>query len=139
MSATPPGGPVQASGGAGAAPRWRILLVEDSPDDAELACIQLADAGIEAECRCVDSEAGLLQALRTFAPQLVLSDRNLPGFSGPRALELVRALAPSARFAFVSGAPDDGDAAAAGARPDAWLDKDDLAGLPALVRRLLAG
>lgn len=126
--------------GADAAPRWRILLVEDCADDAELACIALADAGVHAHCRRVDSEAALVRALRTFAPQLVLSDQNLPGFSGQRALELTRALAPSARFVFVSGAPDGGEAVLEPAAPvaDAWLLKDDLAQLPALVRRLLA-
>lgn len=130
--------PAHALVDAGATPRWRILMVEDSADDAELACLALTDAGMDADCRRVDSEAALLQALQSFAPQLVLSDRNLPGFSGQRAMELVRAHAPSVRFAFLVGMPDhDHPALPAAPAADAWLLKDDLVQLPALVRRLL--
>lgn len=138
--------PVAAPPDAGAAPHWRIVIVEDSVDDAELACIALADAGLDVDCRCVDSEAGLVQALASFAPHLVLSDQGLPGFSGTRALELARARAPSVPFVFVSGEPEPGEGETAAATPpapkpvaDAWLHKDELAQLPALVRRLLAG
>ena len=122
------------------APRWQILIVEDSADDAELIRLALLHAGIEADCHFADSELQVLQALATFAPQLVLSDMNMPGFSGTRAFELVHAHAPDARFVFLSGAPlDDATALQLGPAADAWLLKDDLAQLPALVRRLLAG
>ena len=120
------------------AARWRILLVDDSDDDAELVAIELAQSGIDAELRCVDSEATLLHALATFAPQLVLSDMRMPGFSGLRAIELVREHAPAAWFVFLCGdggegvRVDDGSPA-----PDARLSKDDLDRLPALVRGLL--
>ncbi len=124
---------------ADAAPCWRILLVDDCADDAELVCLELAEGGVMAACRRVDSEAQLLDALQAFAPQLVLSDRNMPGFSGQRAIELVRAHAPSVPFVFLSGADDGGETSLPATRAaDAWLLKDDLAQLPALVRRLLA-
>lgn len=132
--------PADAPSGAGVAPRWRILMVDDCADDAELARLALVEAGIDADCRCVEGELALVQALASFAPQLVLSDRSLPGFSGQRALQLVRELAPLARFVFVSGTPEDPEAMRlAVPAADAWLCKDDLAPLPALVRRLLAG
>jgi len=121
-------------------PKWRILVVEDSADDAELIRLELAQSGMDVEHHCVDSELQLLQALASFAPHLVLSDMNMPGFSGPRAFELVHAHAPGTRFVFLSGAPlDDETALQTGPAADAWLLKDDLAQLPALVRRLLAG
>src|SRR3546814_11549215 len=69
------------------APRWRVVLVDDSADDAELAMIELRHAGIDAECVRVDSEASLLSALDGPAPQLVLSDVNMPGFDGPSSEE----------------------------------------------------
>ena len=122
------------------APRWQILIVEDSADDAELIRLELEQAGIEADCCCVDSELQLMQALASFVPHLVLSDMNMPGFSGPRAFELVHAHAPEAHFVFLSGAPlDDETALQLGPAADAWLLKEDLAQLPALVRRLLEG
>jgi len=120
------------------AARWRILLVDDSDDDAELVAIELTQAGIDADLRCVDSEVRLLDALATFAPQLVLSDMRMPGFSGLRAIELVRMHAPAAWFVFLSGdggADLHGDAGLPA--PDARLSKDDLDQLPTLVRGLL--
>ena len=118
--------------------RWRILLVDDSDDDAELVAIELAQAGIDADLRCVDSEVLLLDALATFAPQLVLSDMRMPGFSGLRAIELVRAHSPGAWFVFLSGDGGETPQVDAGQpAPDARLSKDDLDRLPALVRGLL--
>src|SRR3546814_15137994 len=87
-----------------AAARWRVVLVDDSADDAELAMIELRHAGIDAECVRVDSEASLLSALDGPAPRLVLSDVNMPGFDGPHALAIVRERAPAARFVFLTGA-----------------------------------
>ncbi len=120
--------------------RWRILLVDDSADDAELIGIELTQGGIDAELRCVDSEAPLLAALALFKPDLVLSDMNMPGFSGLRAIELVRKQAPDTCFVFLSGYPG-GDLRGFEGRPapDARLSKDDLRRLPALVRGLLGG
>src|SRR3546814_12812708 len=60
-----------------AAARWRVVLVDDSADDAKLAMIELRHAGIDAECVRVDSEASLLSALDVPAPRLVLSDVNM--------------------------------------------------------------
>jgi CheY-like chemotaxis protein len=128
-----------ATNDGNAAPRWRILIVEDSADDAELIGLELAEAGIDAECRLVDGEAGVLLALQSFAPHLVLSDVNMPGFCGQEAIEMARAHSPGIRFIFLSGASSAAEPALANAAiADAWLLKEDLAQLPALVRKLLA-
>lgn len=124
-----------ASGGPSVRP-WRVLLVDDCPDDAELAIIELRGAGIEVDCRRVDSEAALLAALDAAAPQLVLSDLNMPGFDGRRALAIVRARAPSARFVFLTGALADDTGLP---EADGVLYKHALHELPALVRSLLGG
>lgn len=130
--------PVRAAETTGTDGRWRILLVDDSDDDAELIGIELAHAGVDAECRRVDGEAALLDALRSFAPQLVLSDINMPGFSGERAIELVRTHAPGVRFVFISGEPVDVTLASDAAfRADARLSKDAMGQLAGVVRRLL--
>ena len=116
-------------------PRWRVLIVDDCVDDAELATIELRSAGLDAECRRVDQEASLLQALADFKPHLVLSDLNLPGFSGQHAFEIVRERAPQARFVFLTGSVDGHKALPVA---DGVMVKDNLHALPALVRGLLA-
>jgi two-component system, OmpR family, response regulator len=114
--------------------RLRIVLVDDSVDDAELAMIELRNAGLDVECRCVDREASLIETLDDFSPQLVLSDLNMPGFSGQHAFEIVREHAPGARFVFLTGAVKDNAGLPAA---DAVLLKHELHALPGLVRRLL--
>ncbi len=122
----PPGG------GEGA---WRILFVDDSADDIELAEIELRHAGLDVRCRRVEREATLIAALAEFAPQLVLSDVNMPGFSGVLAHALVREHLPTARFAFLTGAVDPRVSPLPADVP--VVLKDEMGRLPALVRELL--
>lgn len=81
----------------------RVLLIEDSPEDAELISLQLVEAGLEAECVRVDSELDVREALNAGEFDLVLSDLDLPGFSGHRALTMLREFDPVLPFIFVSG------------------------------------
>ncbi|AKC85495.1 hybrid sensor histidine kinase/response regulator [Pseudoxanthomonas suwonensis] len=83
--------------------RFRVLFVEDSPEDAELLRMQLEDAGLAADFLRVDDEPGLREALASFHPDIVLSDLAMPGFSGHDALRIVREHAPGLPFIFVSG------------------------------------
>lgn len=114
---------------------WRVLIVDDSRDDAELAELALRDAGLQVECRRVFTAEALRAALPAFAPQVVLSDVNIPGFSGTEAQAEVRDYDPAMPFVFMTGslyAPDETLPAA-----DALLLKDELAKLPALLQQLL--
>ncbi|WP_434946453.1 response regulator [Luteimonas sp. SDU82] len=113
---------------------WRVLLVDDSPDDAELAEYALRKAGLDVECQRACTADGVAQALQAFAPHVVVSDVNLPGYSGAEALALSRAHDPALPFVFLTGgtAPDDIPPPAEG-----LLLKDDLEALPVLLRRLL--
>lgn len=81
----------------------RILLIEDSPEDAELIMEQLLGAGLTADFQCIDSENSLRSALLEFHPDIVLSDLSMPGFSGYRALQVVRQYDANMPFVFVSG------------------------------------
>jgi len=126
-----------ASSAPGAATTpWRVLLVDDSQDDAELAEFALRKAGLEVECLRACTAQEVEQALRGFAPHVVVSDVNLPGFSGVEALALARAFDPALPFVFLTGGVPPGEPL-----PPAQglLLKDDLDGLPVLLRRLLAG
>lgn len=67
-----------------------ILLVEDSPDDAELVKQTLLQAGLAPTLHRVDSAATMTEALAQRSWDMVISDYNLPGFSGSEALQLLR-------------------------------------------------
>ncbi|HEX5307292.1 MAG TPA: response regulator, partial [Dyella sp.] len=85
-----------------AVPAIRILQVEDSALDAELVLGELDADGIAYEARLVEQEEHFVEALDSFEPHIVLSDLSLPGFSGQRALELLRARDSDTPFIFVS-------------------------------------
>jgi diguanylate cyclase (GGDEF)-like protein/PAS domain S-box-containing protein len=81
----------------------RVLLLEDSIPDAELTLRALSSAGLSLETLRVDSAADYLHALKTFGPDLILSDFSLPAFDGLAALELTQTTCPDVPFVFVSG------------------------------------
>ncbi len=81
----------------------RILLVEDSAEDAELLCDQMLEAGLEGSFERVDSEAEMCALLARWTPDIVLSDLSMPGFSGYQALRILRETHPQVPFIFVSG------------------------------------
>lgn len=81
----------------------RILLVEDSQADAFLIERELSAAWPGVRVVCVRNRAGLAGRLSEARWDVVLSDHELPGFSGPAALALCRELAPETPFLVVSG------------------------------------
>ena len=82
----------------------RILWVEDSAEDAELFSALLEDAGLAHSYERVDDEPSLRAALAGTLPDVVLSDSDLPGFSGEQALRIVLEQAPRLPLVFLSGA-----------------------------------
>src|SRR5688572_21740124 len=81
----------------------RVLHVEDDETDSELLEAQLQEADLAVELLRVDDEDGVTRAMRGFKPDIVLSDLSMPGFSGYRALEIVREHSRYVPFIFVSG------------------------------------
>ena len=80
----------------------RVLHLEDSVMDHELAMAHLARGGLRVESQRIDSEIAFLDALDQ-GWDVVISDYNLPGFSGLVALELLKARARDVPFILVSG------------------------------------
>ena len=80
-----------------------VLIIDDSEDDALLIGRQLRQWGYELDCARADSVASLTAALERRHWDLVLSDYTMPGFSGTRALALVRERDPDIPYIFVSG------------------------------------
>jgi signal transduction histidine kinase len=81
-----------------------ILMVEDSPLDAELTLAHLNSAGIENSVKRVENKADFLASLDSEPPDLILADFSLPEFDGLLALELAKQKTPDIPFLFVSGA-----------------------------------
>src|SRR2546422_4361995 len=81
----------------------RILILEDVPEDAVLIARHLRKSGLDFVSQRVETRAAFEQALREFAPDIVLSDHGLPAFSGTEALQLVRERLPTLPFILVTG------------------------------------
>jgi PAS domain S-box-containing protein len=81
----------------------RVLVVEDSPDDAELALRELARGPWEISWRRIETRTALEAALASEEWDIVLADYSLPGFSGIEALRICRREHPDLPFLLVSG------------------------------------
>jgi diguanylate cyclase (GGDEF)-like protein/PAS domain S-box-containing protein len=80
----------------------RLLIIEDSEDDAALVHRIVRQGGYEVHSERVDSARGLAQALNK-QWDVIISDYSMPHFSGNDALKMVRQLHPEVPFIFVSG------------------------------------
>lgn len=84
--------------------RLRVLHLEDSELDHQLMVAHIRRDGLQAESMRVDSEAAFLQAIHDEPGwDVVVSDYNLPGFSGLVALDLLKASGKTIPFILVSG------------------------------------
>jgi two-component system cell cycle sensor histidine kinase/response regulator CckA len=82
----------------------RVLIVEDSPEDAALLVGEIRRGGHEVVHRRVETREALVEALEAQTWDVVLSDYNLPWFHGPGALQVVRESGIPVPFLLVSGA-----------------------------------
>ncbi len=116
----------------------RLLVVEDSPLDAELVVDELMRDGLLIDWRRVQSEREFIAALDETAPDVIISDLSMPDFSGYRALEIARGRAPETPFLFVSGTMGE-EAAVEAVRGGAtdYVLKHNMARLASSVRRAL--
>ena len=112
----------------------RILLVEDSRDDAELFGFALDDAGLQYVLHVVGNERELRGALASFAPSVLVSDLSLPGYSGLAALELAHATLPHLPLVLLTGFDD----LEPPPLPVHLLRKSELSRVPALIAGLPA-
>src|SRR5882762_2265689 len=117
----------------------RILIVEDSEDDAELLLRELRRGGFEPAWERVDSAKGMNAALARQSWDLVASDYVMPGFGGLEALAIFHAKGLDVPFLIVSGHIGE-DIAVASMKAGAadYLMKDRLARLVPAVKRALA-
>jgi signal transduction histidine kinase len=117
----------------------RLLVIEDSPLDYEMLLATLALQGAPARAERVDNGPDLCIALARERWDLVISDHELPGFSGSEALEMVRSLPAPPPFIIVSGVIGEDTAVEAMRRgADDYLIKGRLARLGAAARNAVA-
>jgi anti-anti-sigma factor len=83
--------------------RIRVLLVEDSEDDAALILLELKEGGYAPVHERVDTPAAMNAALDHGPWDIVLSDQNMPRFSAPEALRLLMDRGFEIPFIIVSG------------------------------------
>lgn len=117
----------------------KLLHLEESPSDHELAMLELARAGLRVHARRIETEAELRACLDEGGWDLVLSDHDLPGCGGAQALRLVRERAPDLPFVLLSGRIGEAGAVAAirsGARD--YVFKDQIARLAPAVEHAVA-
>jgi len=81
----------------------RVLLVEDSEDDAHLELLELRRGGYDAVSRRVDTRKQLIEALADGPWDVVLCDHGLPAFSSREALQVLRDRALDVPLIIVSG------------------------------------
>ncbi len=68
-----------------------LLILEDNPDDAELAVKELERKGFDVKWTRVDTEKAFREALAE-KPDLILSDYHVPSFDAVAALQIYRQL-----------------------------------------------
>ena len=115
----------------------RVLIVEDTPSDAELMALRLKKEGFRFDWQRVQTEQDYLTLLAE-GQDLILSDWSLPQFSGLRALQLIRDRGWDIPFIIVSGSIGE-EAAITALRLGAYdyLLKDRLERLGQAVRNAL--
>jgi CheY-like chemotaxis protein len=113
-------------------------MVEDSPADAELNLHALRRHGYNVRADIVSRSEEFLQRLSKAVYDVVLSDYELPEWSGLEVLDHLEKLEQDIPFILVTGVLDDATAAKVidkGA--DDYVLKDRLSRLPLAVRRVL--
>ena len=115
----------------------RLMIVEDSPDDAELLQRELRRSGYEVQANRVEDEEHFLAGLRGL-PQIILMDYRLPEFSALRGLAILHERSLDIPCIVISGILSDETAVECIRQGAAdYLLKDRLARLGAAVGRAI--
>ena len=114
----------------------KILIIEDSEDDALLLAGCFKRAGYTLEFQQVENADATRQAMQAGGWDAILSDHSMPGFNALAALELMQELHLDLPFIIVSGVIDEETAIAAmRAGAHDYLSKDRLDRLVPAVER----
>jgi signal transduction histidine kinase len=116
----------------------RVLILEDSEDDAALLLRALRTGGYESDYVRAETASGMAEALGRGDWSIIVSDYSMSGFTALQALNLLRERALDIPLIIVSGTIGEETAVAAmrhGAKD--YLMKGNLTRLPAAIAREL--
>src|SRR5207248_2897413 len=114
----------------------RVLIVDESEEDASLAIRELRRSGYDPTHERCDTQAAFKAALEWKTWDVIIADYELPRFNGLTALGIARETGLDIPFILVSGTIGESlavTAMKAGAQD--YVLKGDLARLPAAVER----
>lgn len=113
---------------------FRILLVEDRPEDRELIERELQRAKVLFVSRWVDNRETFLKEVKDFDPDIVLCDFALPQFDAMEAMAILRRYRTDVPFILVTGAQSEEIAVECMKRgADDFILKSTLKRLPSAV------
>ncbi len=116
----------------------KVLFAEDVQLDYEYALLAIKAEGLAIESICVDKREDFVRELKSYQPDLVISDYEMPAFNGREALEIVKAHDPALPFIMLTGNTNE-EIAVACMREGAWdyLLKDKIKRLPFAIREAM--
>lgn len=116
----------------------KILMLEDVEEDSGLIRWSLEKGGINFDSKRVDKREAFIEAIRSYKPDVVLSDHSLPQFNSMEALRICRMIDLRAPFILVTGTVSEEFAVAClkqGA--DDYVLKSNLTRLPSSIQNAL--
>ncbi|NLX25587.1 MAG: response regulator [Lentisphaerae bacterium] len=81
----------------------RLLILEDVPNDTELAVAELEKGGYSCQSKSIETREDFLACLDAPEYDIILSDYGLPSFDGLSALKLLQERNLDIPFILVSG------------------------------------
>jgi PAS domain S-box-containing protein len=81
----------------------KILFIEDLPSDVDLAVLELRKEKLIFEYTTVCSRVDLINALKEFKPEVIISDYMMPSFNGLQALKESKRICPDVPFILCTG------------------------------------
>lgn len=85
------------------APLYRILFLEDNPDDVELILHELSLSGLKVAYTRIDKKKEFLKTVLRFEPHIILGDYSLSSFNGVEAFHMLKEANLEVPFILVTG------------------------------------
>jgi serine phosphatase RsbU (regulator of sigma subunit)/DNA-binding response OmpR family regulator len=113
---------------------YRILMLEDTPTDAELVLMNLRNSDLNFEHFRAEDRGSYLEGLRNFSPDIIISDYGLPSYTGLAAYADMRLKGLDLPFIMVTGSlPDEVAVDCLKSGIDDYILKDRLSRLPEAI------